>query len=72
MPSSQAIEAAFSSCVSGHMILAFYQVSESEGLKMAPPMQTSNLESAAKLSLLHIDVTLKDGPLIFNIKRPWP
>lgn len=72
MPSSQAIEAAFSSCVSGHMILAFYQVSESEGLKMAPPMQTSNPESAAKLSLLHIDVTLKDGPLIFNTKRPWP
>lgn len=72
MPSSQAIEVAFSSPVSGHMILAFYQVSDSEGLKMAPPMQISNPESAAKLSLLHIDVILKDGPLIFNTKRPWP
>lgn len=52
------------------MILAFYQVSDPEGLKMAPPMQTSDPESAAKLSLLHTDVTLKDGLLTFNTKRP--
>lgn len=51
--SQKTIEVAFSSPVSGHMILAFYQVSDPEGLKMKTPMQTSDPESAAKLSCAH-------------------